>query len=216
MKTIARLGFLFPLLFTVLNTRLVFGQTKADVFDEKTPIAWLGLDYSQVKFIGAPTDYESKSDSLTSEKIIHTYMPAWNGLFTMQQKKFDVAKAIHRSQVNYMVDLTEKQNRQIKRELFTKDSLTFKTLDEQKISDLVKNYDFGGNTGIGMLFFIEGISKAKEKEGAWITFVDMGSKTLIYTSYQVGKTGGMGFRNTWINPAYWMLKQFGEDPQWKK
>jgi hypothetical protein len=82
---------------------------------------------------------------------------------------------------------------------------------------LVKNYDFQDNTGIGMLFFIEGMSKETGTEGAWVTFVDMKSNTVLFTTYLTGKTGGTGFRNNLADATYKMLLQIGaEYNQWAK
>jgi len=67
-----------------------------------------------------------------------------------------------------------------------------------------------------MLFFIEGMDKETKTEGAWVTFVDMNSKTVLYTSYLTGKTGGVGFRNNWADATYKILRQVETDKNWAK
>jgi len=201
-----------PFSLTVLP---VLSQTKAQVFDGQTPISWLGLDYTQAKFIGVPDDY-GKPGEVTNERISHFYTRSWNYLFMDQPKKFDVAKTVHRASVDYRIEVTQKLNDTIKKDFFTKDPALFKKLDDQRIGDLVKNYDYQGNTGIGMLFFVDGINKSTSQEGVWITFVDMKSKTLLYTTYVIGKSGGMGFRNNWADATYQILLLYTGDPAWKK
>jgi hypothetical protein len=193
----------------------VLSQSKAQVFDGQTPIFWLGLDFTQAKFIGEPIDY-GKAEEVNNERISHFYTRSWNYLFMDQPKKFDVAKAVHRATVQYRIEVTQKVDDTIKKDFFTKDAARFKTLTEQNIGDLVKNYDYQGNSGIGMLFFVDGVSKANSQEGVWVTFVDMKSKTLLYTTYVIGKSGGMGFRNNWADAVYKILQSFYSDPGWAK
>jgi len=215
MKTTFRLRQLLlsiPFSLTVLPA---LSQTKAQVFDGQTPITWLGLDFTQAKFIGAPVDY-GKADEVNNERISHFFTRSWNYLFMDQPKKFDVARAVHRATVEYRIEVTQKVDDTIKKDFFTKDPAQFKTLTEQNIGDLVKNYDYQGNTGIGMLFFVDGIRKSNSQEGVWVTFVDMKSKTVLYTTYMVGKSGGMGFRNNWADATYKILQAFYTDPGWAK
>jgi len=215
MKTTHSLRQLLTLLPFLLLIKFVEAQTKADVFDGKTPITWLGLDYTQARFIGVPNDY-GKPGEVTNERISDFYTRSWNYLFFDQPRKFDAARAAHRASVISKIEVTQKVDDTIKKDYFTKDSALFKTLTEEKISDLVKKYDYQGNTGIGMLFFVEGISKSNSQEGVWVTFVDMKSKTLLYTTYLIGKSGGMGFRNNWADATFKIIVSFANDPVWKK
>jgi hypothetical protein len=84
-------------------------------------------------------------------------------------------------------------------------------MDEKKVADLVKKYDFKGHSGIGMLFFVEGMSKGRESASMWVTFVDMKSKTVLLTKHMEGKAGGFGFRNYWAKSFLNVLKSIKED-----
>ena len=215
MKTNHFLKPLLLLLPLLLLKQSLLAQTKADVFDGKAPITWLGLDYTQARFIGVPNDY-GKPGEVTNERISDFYTRSWNYLFFDQPRKFDAARAAHRASVISKIEVTQKVDDTIKKDYFTKDTTLFKTLTEQKISDLVKNYDYQGNTGIGMLFFVEGISKSSSQEGVWVTFVDMKSKTVLYTTYVIGQSGGMGFRNNWADANFKIIVSFANNPVWKK
>lgn len=57
-----------------------------------------------------------------------------------------------------------------------------------------------------MLFFAEGMNKATESMGIWVTFVDMKSKTVLFTKYETAFPGGFGFRNYWTKPLYTVMK----------
>jgi len=61
------------------------------------------------------------------------------------------------------------------------------------------------------------MSKGIESMGIWVTFVDIKSKTVLYTKYETSKPGGFGFRNYWAKPLYETLKDMGDNfKQWSK
>jgi len=105
MKTTHSLRQLLTLLPFLLLIKFVEAQTKADVFDGKTPITWLGLDYTQARFIGVPNDY-GKPGEVTNERISDFYTRSWNYLFFDQPRKFDAARAAHRASVISKIEVT--------------------------------------------------------------------------------------------------------------
>jgi len=206
-EIIAKFKALIVLLLIVVNVQTISAQTKADIFDKKVPVTWLGVDYSQAKVICSDSkEITTKSGFLSSTQFKLVYTPQWNNLFIYEKDKYDVAGAVHRDSVKYAIDVTAKANLALgEKEFFSTNPADFKTLNETKIADLVKNYDFGGNDGIGLIFFVEGMSKSKELMGVWATFVDMKSKTVLLTKYGTGKPGGFGLRNYWASPLYAVL-----------
>jgi len=213
MKIITSLGLPLVLLCSVLNMQSVLAQSKTDVFDGKTPITWLGLDYTQAKYIAESSE---SSESPVTNETVKLYIPSWNYLFLTEQKKFNVARATHRMYIDNALIVTEKANRTIDKDFIFKNRTDINALTEENIADLVKNYDYQGKTGIGLLFFIESMDKNTNTEGAWVTFVDMSSKTLLYTTYLTAKTGGVGFRNNWADATYKILRQVEIDKNWAK
>ena len=148
-----RANWLIILCFFCFNAVSVFAQTKADIFNGSTEITWLGIDFTQTKFIGSATQFKDAGE-ISSSEFRDKYIPSWNQLFINEQKKYDVAKAVKRTEVKYAMDVTEKANNAIKGDFFSNDPNDYKKLDEQKIANLVKNYNFQGKTGIGLMFFI--------------------------------------------------------------
>jgi hypothetical protein len=195
MKSVFKTGGLIAFLFVCLNIRTASAQTGE--------ITWLGLDFSQAKFIGPAS----------GEEFRDKYTVSWNQLFIDEQKKYNVAEMMHRSpsEVKYALEVTAKANGNIKREIFGASPNDFKTLDEKKIGDLVSKYDFQGKTGTGVLIFVEGMSKGLAEAGGWVTEVDMKSKKVLMTNYKVGKAVGFGFRNYWAKAWYNMLKESKSD-----
>lgn len=195
----------------------VFSQFKtADIYNETNDITWLGLDFTQTNFIGTAFQFKDAGE-ITDAEFKDKYAPGWNELFINEQKKFNVAEAVHRSSVEYATAITDKANSGIKKGTFTDDTDKYKKLDESKINSLVKAYDFKGKSGIGLLFIVDGISKTKEEAGAWVTFVDMKTKTVLLTNYQTGKAGGIGFRNYWAKAFLGILKDLKSNyKSWQK
>lgn len=194
----------------------VFAQEKADVFNDNTPVTWLGLDFSQLKFIGDAAQWQDAGE-ITNSQMRDKYFPAWNSLFVNEKDRYKVADAIRRTEVAYAIDVTEKANNSLKGNFFESDANKYQLLDEQKVAALVKKYDFKGKAGVGMMFFVEGMSKGREQASMWVTFVDMKSKTVLLTKRVEGKSGGFGFRNYWAKTFVNVLKEIKSDwKNWRK
>ena len=204
MKSVFKTGGLIAFLFVCLNSRSASAQSG--------DITWLGLDFSQAKFIGPASQFKDAGE-VSSEEFRDKYTVSWNQLFIDEQKKFNVAEMVHRSgpEVKYALEVTAKANGNIKREIFGASPNDFKTLDEKKIGDLVSRYDFQGKTGTGVIIFVEGMSKGLGEAAGWVTEVDMKSKKVILTTYKVGKAGGFGFRNYWAKSWANILKEAKSD-----
>lgn len=209
MKLITKFKWLLLLPFVILNSKSLSAQSKADIFDPKIPITWLGVDYSQTKFIGSA---ESKNVTISNDEFRDTYVSSWNYLFINEQKKYDVAKAVHRESVKYAIDVTLQANKRlVKKDFYSTNPGDFKRLNEADIANVVKNYDFQNTEGIGLMFIVEGMSKGISSMGIWVTFVDIKSKTVLYTVYKANAPGGFGLRNYWAKPLYTTLKDIEAD-----
>ncbi len=229
MKLVTTFRWLIALFAVFATTQSVSAQlTKADVFDESKPITFLGVDYSLTTFIGTPenksygfspwTVVGSKDNGVvTNDQFRDEFTPQWNQLFIDEPKKFDVAKATHRSTVKYNIDVAIKANKALgKKNFFSNSPTDFHTKTEADITNAVKNYDFQNSDGIGLIFFVEGMDKGVTSEGVWVTFVDVKSKTVLLTTYQTAKPGGSGFRNYWAKPLFEIVKAMESDfKKWK-
>ncbi len=197
-------------------TIAAFAQNKSDVFDANKEITWLGLDFSQLKFIGDANQWKDAGE-VTNSQMRDKYFPGWNALFINEKERYKVADAINRTEVNYAIDVTEKSNNRLKGNFFESDGNMYQLLTEDKIKELVKKYDFLGNKGIGMMFFVEGMSKGREAASMWVTFVDMNTKAVLLTKRMEGKSGGFGFRNYWAKTFLLVLKDIRENwRDWQK
>ncbi|MEO6833621.1 MAG: hypothetical protein ABI169_15550 [Chitinophagaceae bacterium] len=183
MKTLLSFAFLLFSLST-------FAQKSENIIKSDKPITWLGLDLSHARFIGDANQYKDLGN-ITGIEVRDKYAPGWNQLFVNEQKKYDVAKYVHRDAVEYAMDVTERVNNSIGKSFFSNDPNEYSRLTEADIKSAVKKYDFKGKKGIGLVIIIEGMSKGKEEATGWITFLDMGTKTVLQTRKVTGKAGGL-------------------------
>ena len=188
-------------------------QTKEDLFTGMEDITWLGFDFTQAKFIGSATNFKDAGE-VTNQEFRDKFIPAWNNLVVNEPKKYDLSKPTHRTEVKYAISATESANSKIKKDFFSNDPGEYNSLDESKVAALVKGYDFKGKTGIGLIIFIEGMSKGKEQASGWAAYVDMGKKSVIMSSHVTGKPGGFGFRNYWAKAFASMIKD-ADYKDWK-
>lgn len=205
---------LFLSLFSVALAANVMAQSKSDVFDASTPVTFIGLDFTQTKFIGNASNYKDAGE-VTNASMKEKYIPNWNHMFasSSEKKNFKVADAINRSEVDYAIEVADKVNGNITRKDFFSDKMAdFPHFTSSQIADMVKKYDFMGKSGIGLIFFVEGMRKGEEKGDpsyatVWVTFVDMKSKTVLLTQKVEGKAGGFGFRNFWAGAWKNVIKE---------
>jgi hypothetical protein len=201
----------FFFIFFVLMAQTSTAQTKADVFDAATDVTWLGLDFSKAQFLGNAYQF-GEAGEITNSQLVNTYIPSWNQLFITEAKKFDVAGAIRRTAVNYYLDATAKSNSEIKNNFFINNSADLILLNEKEIANLVKGYNFQqSNTGIGLMFIVERLDKSQNSLTAWITFINLKTKTVLLTVRESGKPMGFGFRNFWAGGFYNILKNLKSD-----
>jgi hypothetical protein len=226
MKPVSKLKWLIALVVITVSTQSLLAQSTADVFDKNVPITWVGVDYSLTTFIGTPTNTTASFNAwtvvktqdngvVTVDEFRDSYTAQWNQLFIDEQKKYDVAKATGRASVNYDIDVCIKADKKLtQKTFFSNNPSDFHTKTEADVINAVKNYDFGKNHGLGMMFFVEGMDKGTTLEGLWVTFVNMDTHTVLLTKYEQSKCQGSGFRNYWAKAMYVALKEM-DLKKWK-
>jgi hypothetical protein len=207
MKSTIKLNWFLAFLFICTSVTTAVAQSKEDILSGSADITFLGLDFSQAKFIGEATQFKD-AGAITNDEFRDKYAPGWNELFVNEQKKYDVAKAIdYKKDIPYALDITDKANSEIKKpDFFSNDLGDYKRLTADKVAELVKKYNFQGKSGVGLIIFVEGMSKGKEEAGAWVAYVDMKSKKVLLSGYVTGKSGGFGFKNYWAKAFLNILK----------
>ena len=208
---------LFSLLM-LFSLGQAYGQfTADDVFKSSVYMTWLGVDFSEVKFIGPASGWGEVSTKSPTE-MRDKYFPEWNNLIVNEWKNFKIEEAVSRLELEQDIRAVNKANeRSNKKEIFSESISDYQLLDEAKIKAMVKKYDFGDKTGLGFLLVAEGMSKGREEASYWATFVDMKTKNVVFTRRITGKAGGFGFRNYWAGSMKSVFKTMKKEfRNWKR
>jgi hypothetical protein len=182
--------------FVLFNAGTVSADnTMADLFAGKTKLVFLGLDFTQAKYIGTIGFTDPAA-------IQNQHMVSWNNLIEMEPKKFSLQKAFnlkddqYASKVEDMVKLNKSVN--------VANNITDSeyAITEDQVKKSVSKYSLSENDGVGVVYVVESMNKTTEKLNAWVTFIDLKTKKVLYTEKVEGKAGGFGFRNFWAGGVY--------------
>jgi hypothetical protein len=207
-KTISILTILFITLLGV-NTNISSAQSVADVFKSETPVTWLGVDYSDMRFIG-PLDVSSSQ--------LDDYAKVLNDLYVRETKKYNLASAFDKQTITNNLSYVEKANAAMNTDKITSsDSKDMTRYTAETISKIVKAYNIK-ESGIGLVYITEALSKNEQEGAYWVTFIDMKNGSVLMTERVKGKAGGFGFRNYWAGSFYSSLKQIkgSSYKEWRK
>ncbi|WP_126246926.1 hypothetical protein [Chitinophaga rhizosphaerae] len=204
-----------PLIAFALSASAANAQSAKDVFDKETKLTWIGLDWTKTRLIG---DAAAKADQIVEKNFVEVNQKVVN-----EYKKFDVAKAFRRSEVSTDIGPVNKRTAKIDPDnLLSDNSDDYQHLKPEDITTLVKGFDFNGKTGIGIVWFVEGINKTKKEISAYVTLVDMKAKKVLFTERMVGKMGGkfgvaFGYANMYLTGVKSILDDIEKDKykEWK-
>ncbi|MGI4862374.1 MAG: hypothetical protein ACRYFZ_00510 [Janthinobacterium lividum] len=177
------------------------------------PITFMGADFSMVRYYGPPLTVDEGEMKVQFTKI--------NELLVKESAKYDLDEALRRKvPTQYAIYIAEAANQQLDPATIIVPSGTppRPAFTVQTVQNLVGHYDYpAGTAGVGLVFVVEEIDKLKEQEIFWVTFVDLGTKQMLYTEKMGGTGNGFGYRNHWahgLNDGIKTMKShYG---QWKK
>ena len=172
----------------------------ADVF-KSTEITWYGLDFSNIRLIG--------SEGFTDPYAIkNQFFNSWNSIVISEPDKYDLKEFFKKSNVEDDLDLvTERNKLPDENTLVINEAYSF---DENKVKEILSNYNSGGKEGVGLVFIMESFNKNEEVGYMWVTFFDMSNGNVLLTKHMSGKAGGFGLRNYWAKSYYNVLKNIGK------
>ena len=200
---------MFLLLGGTFATKQLSAQTVADIFKSETPITWLGVDYSDMRFIG-PLDVNPSQ--------LDEFAKTLNDLFLREPKKYDVAAPFDKQTVTSNLKYVEKANAAMNTDqVLSSDSKDMTRFSMETVAKKVGTY--GPNEkGIGLVYITEALNKNDQEAAYWVTFVNMADGKVLLTERVTGKAVGFGFRNYWAGSFYGTLKQIkgGLYKDWKK
>ena len=187
------------LLAAMLSVVSTQAQTLKDFFSSDEPLTYLGIDFTQARVIGEPvTDANDMRDR---------NFPAINAVVVNEPKKYDIAAAFHKT-VNTDLALVNKHNETTNTATLKSDNASdYNRLKQEDVEKLIKGYNFNGKKGVGLLFVMDGMSKAEKAANVYVTLVDMGTKKVLLAEKIEGKAQGFGFRNYWAYTIHKVLEE---------
>ncbi len=189
------------ILFLLCFTQWVYAQRAREVFNPNFPVTWLGLDFSQARFIGDQAKFKT---ILSAQNLFD----ALNDLMLSEKDKFDVGKMLGKQKITFKLDVTRAHNTRLDVASLLADSLgTHNHLKPGDIETIVQGYDFEGNSGIGLMFNMESFNKILSEALIWVTFINMDTKEVLFTEKLGQEPGGFGLRNYWAGAIYDMMKR---------
>lgn len=204
--------FSVSLLLLCMTSATGYAQTLKDFFsDESTPLTYLGVDFSSAKVQG---------EVATATEIRDKFEPI-NSVIVNEAKKYDVADAFSRGSVTSDLSAVNKVNAATNTDKIKTDNtadMQQAGLKPEDISRKVKAYDLKGKKGIGLVFIMDGMSKADKEASMYVTLLDMATGKVLLTERMTGKAQGFGFRNYWAYTVYKVIKEIDNSKykDWKK
>lgn len=202
----------FGFIFALLMPTGAFAQERRDIFNSATEITWLGVDFSEAKFIG-------DREKLGSESDIRHLLDAINELMIKEADKYNVAAALQRKKVDNATQVTAEHNSELDvLAMLSNDGKDHIHLKPDGVEQIIASYDFKGLSGIGVMINVESLNKLIDEGSFWVTFVNMGTRELLMTERIVAPPTGFGLRNFWagaINGALIKIKK-KEFEAWRK
>lgn len=209
-KKIFRQVFLSTILFIGIISPLL-AQTIDDVFLPETPITYLGIDFSEARYLGDPGTVSREEMKVMTLKI--------NYLIIAEPEKFDLRKTFSKNTVKPNLSLTTRINDHIDPDkIISYNYDDYNRLTADSIKEIISRYKLEDAKGVGLVFIMEGMNKTAEEAAMWVTFINMADGTVLFTKRVTGRAQGITFRNHWTGAVYSGLKGIysKEYKQWQK
>ncbi|MEO8067011.1 MAG: hypothetical protein ABI599_04885 [Flavobacteriales bacterium] len=175
--------------FTLLASSPAHAQsTMQDMLSDKTPLTFIGLDFSEAKFVAR---YEFPG----LDKQGTMFFVRWNALLQTEWAKYNLAEPLQLGNVPTLTQFVQEVNDRVdvQKAWATGDPV----FDKERIPAMVKKYKTEGEEGMGCVFIVGSFNKTLEKGEFFVTFFDMKTKEVVHTERMVGKPFGFGERNFW-------------------
>lgn len=202
------------LLFLLIAVYTVsYSQSLKDIYTSKEANpTWLGVDYSNAKFIGEFSSFDKESEEDMAQ-LRDEYFDAWNQLILEEPDKFEFEKMLRQKEVKRDIDMIMDVN-------FNADPSQMNAkrcprFSRRDIQDIVEGYAFE-DTGIGIVFIATCLNKKEEYASYYYILVDMSSGKILEQKKYKGEPSGFGLRNYWAGTVYQVMKQIKDDHRKKR
>lgn len=189
-----------------------WGQAQSQIFEYNTPVTWLGVDFSEVRYMG---DLENTADG----NSLKTVFPKINDLIVNEPEKYNLKNAFYKQNISPNLDAVSRVNEKLDpSDIVTTDLNDYSRMDESFIQKMVSKYKFENVDPVGLVIIMEGMNKSIPQASMWVTFVDTKSNKVLFTKRLTSKAGGFGLRNYWASSIHKVFTEVEkkEFKKWKK
>ncbi len=190
-------------------------QVTASDFFNNTNIGftWMGVDYTQVKYIGEQGTVDAGEMKVCFNKI--------NQLMLNELEKYDVLRAFHRdsifNSIGHIVELNQLIDTS---KIVTTSGVVAYAMTIEQAEQMVKDYtlDRDQYKGLGVVYVASTIDKMAESCTFYVVCFDIATRNILFSEKLRGSASGFGFRNHWASCIYSTLKQIKSNKfkLWKK
>lgn len=175
-------------------------KAMSKLFDGKTKVVFLGLDFTQAKFIG-------QDGFKDAYKLKTYYLANWNALLEEEYAKYNLPlnalKARHYETNTSSLMVLNDDIKKIEERIINGSYY----IDERTVQKSIRKYKYSYNKGIGISFVVESFNKSQEKSVIWVTFINLANNSLLYTERMEGEASGFGLRNYWAGSISDIIEQ---------
>lgn len=175
-------------------------KAMSKLFDGKTKVVFLGLDFTQAKFIG-------QDGFKDAYKLKTYYLANWNALLEEEYAKYNLPlnalKARHYETNTSSLMVLNDDIKKIEERIINGSYY----IDERTVQKSIRKYKYSYNKGIGISFVVESFNKSQEKAVIWVTFINLANNSLLYTERMEGEASGFGLRNYWAGSISDIIEQ---------
>jgi hypothetical protein len=175
-------------------------ESMKDFFTNKTQVVFLGMDFTQARFIGK--DKFPKVDGLKNHAI-----KEWNRFLATEPGKYSLKEAFKLKDKNYYNSINYFTKRNQKIDVESKIIDSDYSLSEDEVVKNVAEYNTFEKEGLAVSFVVESFNAKVDKAYVWVCFIDLPSNKIIYMEKMVGNGGGMGQVNFWARAMYSIVSQ---------
>jgi hypothetical protein len=209
MKRVMMLVLLFAITGFAANAQ----ASLKDVFANKeTPLFYYGIDFTNIKVID--------DAAINADDVVSRQFNGINDVVVNEPKKYTIADAFRKSQLAHDLSFVSDRNKTTDpKKLTTTTASDFERLSQKDIEATVAKLKTGSNSGVGLLFVAEGLSKGKKAMSVWVTFIDSKTKKVLYTERMEAKMStAFSLRNQWASCIKNLIDDIDKKKfkEWKK
>lgn len=194
---------------TLLLALLVFISlaftAPADQLFSTQEIVWCGLDFSEVKLIGA----EGFSNP---EDVKERFFDSWNQLVLDESNKYNIQKFYQKErQINDLSVVNSRNSLPAASELLIEGKYL---LNKEQLANIIKTYQLEmASEGVAVVYVVESLNKTALEAMVHVVFFDISSREILWTKRYSAPPRGFGLRNYWAYAFYQIMKTSGKQYQ---